>query len=283
MNTAFVSDVTAATFQKDVLDASKEVPVVVDFWAPWCGPCRSLGPILEKLAGEYGGRFRLAKVNSDQEMDLSQSFGIRSIPDVRAFRNGEIVDGFMGALPESQVRAFIDRVVPAPAEIERLRAAQLRAQHDLAGATAALRKAVDLDPKHFLARVDLAECLVQAAQYDQAAAQLDAVPEDTDWNARVAALRQAIAYAAKGGNEKEAAAKVEQNPADLEARLALAGALAARHNWRGAMDQLLEIVRRDKGWRDGEARKQMIAIFNLAAEDAELVSEYRRRLGSALN
>jgi putative thioredoxin len=283
MSAPFVSDVTAATFEKDVLEASKEVPVLVDFWAPWCGPCRSLGPILEKLAGEYGGRFRLAKVNSDEDQSLAQAFGIRSIPDVRAFSGGEMVDGFMGALPESQVRAFIDRVLPHPAEIERLRAAGLRGEHDLAGATAALRKAVDLDPKHALARIDLADCLVQAGQHEQAAAQLDAVPEDSDWNARVAALRQAIAYAGAGGNEKDIAAKVQANPADLEARLALAGALAARQNWRGAMDQLLEIVRRDKAWRDGEARKQMIGIFNLAADEAELVTEYRRKLGSALN
>src|SRR5262245_37367263 len=113
-----VMEVAAATFAQDVLEASKQAPVVVDFWAPWCGPCRALGPILEKLADEYGGRFRLAKVNSDENLELSREFNVRSIPDVRVFRDGRQVDQFTGALPERQVRAFIDGVVPSPAETE---------------------------------------------------------------------------------------------------------------------------------------------------------------------
>src|SRR5262249_39863260 len=121
-----VLEVTAATFEKDVVEASREVPVVVDFWAPWCGPSRTLGPILEKLAVEYAGQFRLAKVNSDANLELSREFNVRSIPDVRVCRDGQQVDQFMGAMPESQVRAFIERVVPSPAEIEWLRAAEMR-------------------------------------------------------------------------------------------------------------------------------------------------------------
>src|SRR4029453_17053066 len=118
----FVLNVTGATFEKEVVEASKEVPVIVDFWAPWCGPCRALGPVLEKLASEYAGRFRLAKVNSDENPEISRQFNVRSIPDVRAFRDGQQVGQFLGALPERQVRDFIESVVPSPAELAQLRA-----------------------------------------------------------------------------------------------------------------------------------------------------------------
>jgi len=281
-NSEFIQDVTAATFATDVIEASKQVPVIVDFWAPWCGPCRALGPILEKLAVEYGGRFRLAKVNSDENLEISRQFNVRSIPDVRAFHDGQQVDQFMGALPERDVRAFIEGIVPSPAEIERMRGAGLRAAGDIAGATAALQRAVELDAGHDPARIDLAEVLIEAGRHDEAAQELEAVRPDADLDARVDALKRSIAFARAGGSESDLSARVAASPSDLEARLALAGALASRKAWREAMDQLLEIVRRDKSWRDGEARKQMVAIFNLAADDPDLVSEYRRMLGSVL-
>ena len=281
MSSPFVMEVSADTFEQDVLEASQEVPVIVDFWAPWCGPCRALGPILEKLATEYGGRFRLAKVNSDENLELSRELNVRSIPDVRAFRDGTQVGQFMGALPESQVRAFIESVVPSAADLERLRAVDLIGTGDMAGATAALRNALQLAPDFHVARIDLAEVLLDTGQHEEAATLLDAVPDDTDWDARVAALRQAVAFARAGGSESELTARVASDPADLEARLSLAGALAARKAWRDALEHLLEIVRRNKSWRDGEARKQMIAIFNLAA-DEDLVGEYRRKLASVL-
>jgi putative thioredoxin len=282
MLSPFVLETTAATFEQDVLEASKQAPVVVDFWAPWCAPCRALGPILEKLAAEYAGRFRLAKINTEENPELAQTCNVRSIPDVRVFRDGRQVDQFTGALPERQVRTFIEDVVPSPAESEWLRAAELRLAGDPVGAVAALRKALQLDPQLHLARIDLAELLMDAGQQEEAATELDAVPDDPDWDARVAALRQAVAFARAGGSESDLSARVAADPADLEARLALAGALAARKAWRDALDHLLEIVRRDKSWRDGEARKQMIAIFNLATADADLVGEYRRKLASVL-
>lgn len=283
VDSSYVIDVTAASFEQDVLAASRTVPVLVDFWAPWCGPCRTLGPMLERLAEEYGGRFRLAKVNSDENLELSQRFGVRSIPDVRAFRDGRQVDQFMGVLPERELRAFIESVAPAPAEAARIEAARRRAEGDGTAAIAALRTALALDAGHELARIDLAEVLLEAGVAAEAAALLEGVRQNVDWDARVAALRQGIAYAQSGADESALAARVAAHPDDLDAGLALAGAYAARKAWREAMDALLEVIRRDKGWRDGEARRQMLAMFNLAAAQPALVSEYRRKLASALN
>ncbi len=238
-------DVTSATFEREVLEASKKAPVVVDFWAPWCAPCRALTPVLEKLAAEYGGRFTLAKVNSDENAELASAFGIRSIPDVMAFRDGRPVAHFLGALPEGQVRAFIDRLLPPP-------------------------------------QLELAARAIEQKEFDEAERLLAAVKPDVDWDERVAALRQSIAFARTGGSERDFAAQVAANPGDLDARLALAGSLAARRRYGESMDELLEIIRRDKGWRDGEARKQILAIFNLAASQPELVGKYRKKLASAL-
>ena len=241
-------DITTATFEAEVLEASAQVPVLVDFWAPWCAPCRALGPILEKLEREYAGRFKLVKIDSDAQPELAQAFGVRSIPDVMAFRNGKPVAHFLGALPESQVRAFIEKLMPSPFEGVIAQAEQLVAQGD----------------------PDAAEKL------------LAGVPENIDWDARVALLRAAIGYARSGGNPSELKAAIAANPDDHEARFALAQIHAGARRYREAMGELLEIVRRDKSWREGEARKQLLNIFNLAESEPELVSEYRRQLATAL-
>ena len=238
-------DITTDNFAAEVLETSKTTPVLVDFWAPWCGPCKALGPVLEKLEKEFAGRFRLVKVNSDDNMALSQRLNVRSIPDVRLFVDGKPAGQFTGALPEGQVRGFLERHIP-PREIE------------------------------------LARQAIDAGRLDEAGSLLDAIKPNIDWDARVDALRQALAFARGGGSEGDLAAKVAANPADLEARLSLAGVHAARKDWRGALDQLIEIVKRDKQWRDGEARKQVLAIFSLAAADPDLVSEYRRKLAANL-
>jgi len=265
-------DVTAATFEHEVLAASATVPVVVDFWAPWCAPCRALAPILERLEREYGGRFRLAKINLDENQDIAAAFGVRSIPDVMAFRDGRPVAHFLGAQPEAQVRAFIERVLPSPSELARLK-----------GGEANLRAALELDPGNDAARLDLAELLVQEGRAEEAVRLLDEVQDNAALDARRDALRAAARFARAGG-ESEAALleKLAAAPDDLEIRYALAERRAAAHRYREAMEQLLAIVRRDKNWRGGEARRQLLNLFTLAAAEPELVSEYRRKLATAL-
>jgi putative thioredoxin len=279
-------DINNINFDSEVIDKSNVTPVIVDFWAPWCGPCKTLTPVLEKLAAEYDGKFKLAKVNSDENMELSAEFGVRSIPDVRAFKDGRMVGQFTGALPESKVREFIDRLLPSAAELERTLGRKLRAGGDTAGASAALSKAIGLDPKLHLARIDLAELLIELKQLEAAERQLAEVKPDADYDARVEALRLAISFARSaesGASDADLSAMIAADPADLDARMQLANRHAGRREWRAALDALLEIVKRDRNWKDQAARKQMLAIFSLAAGDGELVSEYRRKLASALH
>jgi putative thioredoxin len=238
-------------FEGEVLEASKSQPVVVDFWAPWCAPCRALTPVLEKLAREYAGKLTLVKVNSDEEQEVAAALGIRSIPTVIAFKGGQPVAQFMGAQPESQVRAFIERLLPSESELALARAEQAFTEN----------------------RLDDAERELGQVKYDPAR------------EVKVEALRQGIAFARagrSGPDEAELHRRLSANADDHEARLALAAVLAGRRRYREALDQLLEIVRRAKDWRGGEAQRQVLAIFSLADGEAELVGEYRRKLASLL-
>jgi putative thioredoxin len=239
-------EVTQATFEREVLEASAGIPVLVDFWAPWCAPCRALGPVLEKLERDYAGRFKLAKVNSDENQELAARYGVRSIPNVIAFRHGKPAAHFLGALPESQVRAFIDRL----ADLERL---------------------------------DSAAALIDAGEAEQAERLLEEVAPNAELDARREALLAAARFSRTSPAEGVALeARLAASPDDLEARFSLAQVHAAARRYREAMDQLLAIVRKDKGWRDGEARRQLVHLFTLAGEQPDLVSEYRRKLATAL-
>jgi putative thioredoxin len=282
-------DTTQDTFTRDVIEASHDVPVLVDFWAPWCGPCRVLGPMLEKLEGAYGGRFRLVKVDSDQNPHLSAQFGVRSIPYVVAFVDGKPVNAFVGALPESQLRAFVDKVLPNPSEIQRRKALRLVAAGDVAGAATSLRSAIALNPDSDAARMDLANLLLakpDAKSIAEAKEVLARLSGRQPPDAALAALKTRLAaleMSASLPSQQELEARIAADGADLQARFDLASRLIADRRFEAALEQLLAIVERDRNFSNDDARKTMLAVFDLAADHRELVSGYRRRLAAALN
>ncbi|MGK2951347.1 MAG: tetratricopeptide repeat protein [Thiobacillus sp.] len=273
-------DVGLADFPQHVLEESKQRPVVVDFWAPWCGPCKSLKPVLEKLAAEYGGKFLLAKINSDDNQELAARYGVRGIPSVKAFINGEPVDEFSGALPEAEVRAFLDRLIPSPVEELRMLAAELRAAGDLSGALQKLAEASKIDPAHTGVRLDAAEIMLDLNEADEAQRLMASVPDDAD--PRVPQLKARLQFMGAAGEDVAAlTAKVAANENDLAARLKFANLLVAAGQYEAGMDQLLEIVQRDRSFEDDIGRKTLLAVFTLLDGDAR-VSRYRRLLASAL-
>jgi len=288
-----VIEVAESTFEQDVLQASHQVPVLVDFWAPWCGPCRALGPALERLEQSYAGRFKLAKVNSDQNPELSTRFQVRSIPYVLAFVDGAAVDGFVGALPEGQLRAFIDRVIPDPSERERRRARKLIEREELDAAGDALRAAIGLNPANDEAHLDLAELLLErlpppfdTARLEEAERELRAVGraarDQSRWrvlDTRISSLRSS----ASSPDLDSLRARVASDPADLTARLELAQHYIADRSFELALEQLLEIVRRDRRFGEDVGRRLMLSVFELASDRPQLVSTYRRQLSAAVN
>ncbi|MDE2598168.1 MAG: tetratricopeptide repeat protein [Rhodocyclaceae bacterium] len=290
---SYAIDVTTADFKEKVFDACMTVPVVVDFWAEWCGPCKVLKPILEKLAIEYAGRFILAKVDSDANPELAGHFGVRSIPTVVALVGGQIVDGFTGAKSEGQIREFLDRFVapaePAPGADLLALANTAREAGNHEEARRLLTEAIAADPGHHDAAILLTEISLEDGALDEAEhilTRLASRPGEPD--ARVAALSARITLIRKNAGIDTSAlkAQVEAAPDDHALRLEYANALAGKQDWRGALEQMLSSVRQDKTWGDGAARKAMIELFKLLAGDESqqsLVREFRSKLAGTLN
>lgn len=281
-------DVTLADFDENVLAASHKVPVLVDFWAAWCQPCRILKPLLEKLADEYGGQFILAKLNSDENQELSQRYGVRGIPAVKAFIDGQLVDEFTGALPEAQIREFLDRLIPSPAEPLRQQALTAAAQGDLAGARQLLVEAINLDPKNDNAYLDFVALSLDANELTEARELFDVITDRARDTARVTSLRARLQLAsAAGGADIDALqAQLAHDPNAHAARLQLANALALRQDYRGALENLMEIVRRDRQWNEEAGRKGMLNLFTLLAAQPQyddLVRAFRVQLARTLN
>ncbi|MEM5434997.1 thioredoxin [Paraburkholderia diazotrophica] len=281
-------DTTLATFEKDVIGASMHTPVLVDFWAPWCGPCKTLGPMLAKLEAEYEGKWRLVKVNVDENQELAAHFQVRSIPHVVAFADGRPVDQFIGVLPEGQLRQFLDRLVPDSAEAARAEAAVAISEGRREDAYDALKAALAFDPGYDEARLDLMELLLEDHRVDEAQNENDLLsPKTTQGiDARYNAIKtrlDAVDAAADLPPTDALEARVADHPDDLEARFDLASALIARRKYDPALEHLLAIVQRDRTFREDIGRKTMLSVFDLAAHQPELVSKWRRRLSASLN
>ncbi|MEW6314655.1 MAG: co-chaperone YbbN [Pseudomonadota bacterium] len=282
--TAFSFDVTTENFAQSVLAASHKAPVLVDFWAPWCAPCRTLKPILEKLANEYQGKFLLAKVNSDEYPGLAMQYGVRGIPNVKAFVNGNLADEFSGALPEATVREFIERLLPSPAETLRQQALQLATTGNVAHALQLLEEATRLDPTHADTIADRITLLIELGRAQDAGNLISALPEDMQQHPRIKQLGARLRFMQGGGGDAQALReRIAANADDLDARLALANLSASNHDYATAFEQLLEIVQRNRTFQDDAGRKTMLALFEVLGDDNDVVRQYRRLLASALH
>jgi putative thioredoxin len=279
-----VFDATAEGFETDVLKRSMETPVLLDFWAEWCGPCKTLGPVLEKLATEYNGAFLLAKVDVEAQQELGAAFQIRSIPTVVLVKDGQLADGFQGALPEGQLREFlkhhgIEPAEPAPAPEEEA-APAVDPQADVAR----LREAIAAEPDKAELKLDLALALLQTGEAQEAERLLDALPANLETDDRAVRARARLGFAAllkdaPGVDALQAAIAADEN--DLRARHLLGVHHIVAGRSQDGLEQFIEMLRRNKQFEDGLPRKALIDAFRIV-EDADLVGQYRRKMSSLL-
>jgi len=280
---AHVFDATTATFETEVLQRSLEIPVLVDFWAEWCGPCKALGPVLEKIVDEFSGALLLAKVNTEVERQIAAAFQIRSIPTVFLVKNGQIVDGFQGALPEGQIRQFLEQHGITPAAVESA-AAEDTASPSLEAEIERLRALSAEEPDKPEHRLDLALALLKAGQWDEARGLLDALPANLAGDERTKAARARLGFAAvlEGAPSlAELEAAIVAQPDDLRARYQLGTRLLLAGDSEAGLEQFLDILRRDRQFDEALGKRALIDAF-LLVEDAELVSRTRRKMSSIL-
>ncbi len=279
-----VFDVDQQTFEADVLQASMTTPILVDFWATWCEPCKVLGPMLEKLASEYNGAFRLGKVDVDSEQELAGMFGIKSIPTVMLVKDGQVLDGFAGALPEGQLREFLSRhlqPLKGSASSDALDEQEVETAEQ---AINRLQQAIATTPDKAELKLDLALALMRAGQADAAEAELGALPANLATDARAVRLRSELdlAHALQGAPDLVALQQaVAADPADWAARDQLGVRLLLEGDAEGGLEQFLTILQKARDWNDGQAKKRLLAAF-ATLDDADLVGRSRRRMASML-
>ena len=281
-----IADVTEQSFDAAVLTRSRQMPVLVDFWAAWCGPCKMLMPVLQKLADEYSGKFFLAKINTDVEQALANRYGVKSLPTVKLFKNGQVMDEFLGVQPEKAIRALLDRHILRESDALVHKALLALQSGNTSESLATLQQAMQSDPANDRVKLELVPLLMQLGRPDDAEQALNSLSAETKDSADVAALRAQLEFARIAQTARapdELLKAVNANPRDSAARYELAAQLVLRQQFAPALDQLLEIVRTDRKFRDDAARKAMISVFNLLGGSGELVTEYRRKLSMALN
>lgn len=277
-------DVTAGTFEAAVIEESFRRPVLVDFWADWCAPCKMLMPVLAKLIDEYGGKVRLAKVNSDEQQGLASRFGVRSLPTVMCFRHGEPVDQFMGVQPESAIRAIIEKHVERPSDRIRAQALARLESGDADGAVADLHAAVASDPDHHVLKVDLARALLAAGDAEAAEAQLKLLPMDVHEQEAVKQLLARLVFAKtlNGADLASLERAASDNPDDPQALERLAAACMVAGRSQEALDLYLRLMQRHRSYGNNAGHKGMLAAFEVLGPRHELVTEYRRKMVSLL-
>ena len=292
-STGLIKETTTANFPHDVVEESRKQPVLVDFWAPWCGPCRQLGPMIERVVTESGGRVKLVKMNIDEHPEYAGQMGIQSIPAVVAFSNGQPVDGFMGAVPESQIRQFIDKIAgaapvddgAAAIEASLEQGEELLAAKDAAGAATLFATVLQAEPDNVRAIAGMAQCMILAGQHDRAMSLVEALPDDKRADPAIAAVFKALEQheeARKLGDPQALEHELSINPDHHETRMKLAKIVNAQGNHQDAADHLLYIMKKDRTFEDDGARRELLSFFEAWGPKDPATAYARRKMSSIL-